>query len=431
VALWKAAHFQIPIIDHLENGFIPQLGDHFSPSLYLLSPLYWFTKSYTALLVLQNICYVVSAFIIYLIAHAKTKRKFISFALTMAYTMFIGMQNALIANFHTEIPALMTLSLALFYLNKKRFGYFLLFFAITLGFKETFFPIGVLLGLYLVFIHKKKLGLFMMIFSIAYYFFITKIIIPAIIKQPYFYANSIPSVPILFTNFFPPPIKIWTMFVSFATFGFLPLFAPAFLPVILQDYFVRFSINNTPLRIDLGLHYNAMVTLLLAYGSILGVMTLLKTKWYRKIIPLHAFFIIFVSLFFHYKLHGALGLAFNPAFYAHTKNLNFLREFVAKIPKDKKMVMTQNNIAPYLAHDTDVMLLRLNYWRWMPDVIAIDLRDGQSANNYWPLPPQQFNELHDILEKDKNYTKTFVSKNQIYYIKKNHFNMDRYKRIIL
>ena len=41
-AIWKVAHFKAPIVDKGPNGRL-NLGDHFTPGMYLLSPIYWFT----------------------------------------------------------------------------------------------------------------------------------------------------------------------------------------------------------------------------------------------------------------------------------------------------------------------------------------------------------------------------------------------------
>ena len=38
-AIWKAAHFTAPIIDHFVVGGKVIFADHFSPSIFLLSPL--------------------------------------------------------------------------------------------------------------------------------------------------------------------------------------------------------------------------------------------------------------------------------------------------------------------------------------------------------------------------------------------------------
>ncbi len=429
-ALWNAAHFQAPMIDHAEKVFINQLGDHFTPSMYLLAPLYWLTSSYTALIILENFFVVASAFVLFLIAKDRQIKNLMILALILAYTFFVGLQNAIIFYFHTELPALLTISLTFYFLERKRWRLFFLFLILTLGFKESLPGLGMALGLYLIFKKNFRVGLFTFIFSLIYYFFAIYVAIPYFAGRPFFYALNQYDPVTTVAQFFYPWIKIKTLLVSLATFSFLPLLDIFFLPVILQDYFIRFVMINSPNRTDLGLHYNAVAALLLAYGAILGVTRLKKLAEYRHNENFYGLVVIIFVGFFHLTLHGPLGLVYNPAFYTHTQNLNFLRDFLAKIP-NRGLVMTQNNLAVQLTHSHHVMLLRDNYWQWMPDIIAIDIRGGQNPNNYWPVSPSQFDQLYKELSKDPNYESKTVNKQQILFVKKDKVQMDWYPNLKL
>ena len=81
----------------------------------------------------------------------------------------------------------------------------------------------------------------------------------------------------------------------------------------------------------------------------------------------------------------------HPTFYSQTGKFGFMREFMKTIPENK-LVMTQNNIAAHLTHQ-NVILLSLDFAKINPDTIAIDIRDGQNANNFFPLHPYEVNEL--------------------------------------
>jgi len=420
-SIWKVAHFQTPLISHhFTKTPLLQLGDHFTPAIYLLSPMYWLTKSYIPILVVHNFFLILSAFVLLLIAKILVKSRLMVFAIIFVFTGFVGMQNAIIANFHTEIPALFPLSLMFYFLLQKRWRWFYFFLVLSLLFKESISVLTFSVGIYLILTKEFKKGIIISMFSITYYFVVTKFIMPALSGYSYFYnpASFIFNPINIISKFFLPQLKLQTLFVSFASFSFLPLLNPLFLPVILQDYFVRFVIDGAPSRIDLGLHYNAIPSLLLAISSMITIHKLGKYQPYRKLIKIHAIVIIFIFLLFQYKLHGPLALAFNPAFYAHTKNLDFLRNFIKKIPNDKGLTMTQNNLAAQMTHSHDLMLLRENYWDYNPKIIAIDVRAGQSANNFWPLPPKQFEELYVNLKKDNNYRIVNVTNDQLIFIRK-------------
>lgn len=412
-ALWQVAHGQLPYIDHLSQTLTLQLADHFAPVMYLLSPLYFFTSGYEALLFVENLLFIASCLVVFFLAKKHIKSKLLVFALVIAYTLFIGIQNALIANFHTELPALFTLALALYFLDRKLWPPFFFFLLVTFGLKETFVTIGAGLGLYLLLTKNVRAGLVTIFLSLFYYLTVIKIIIPVLAGREYFYDIAKVGPLDLLPHLFFPPIKTETIIVSFLTFGALPLFAPAFLPAIFQDFFLRFVLTSGPARWDLGLHYNATLTLLLAYGAILGSKWLITKPRYKKFLTIHALATIALVLFFHrFRYHGPVALAYNPAFYPHTKNLDFLRNFIAKIPTDG-VVMTQNNLAVQMTHTHNPLLLRSDYGKYRPDYVAFDFRDGQNANNFWPLDPPNWTKFPQDLAADVNY-RLFYNQGSLY-----------------
>lgn len=391
-ALWNVAHFQIPIIDHLENGFISQFTDHFTPTMYLLTPLYWLTSAYEPLLILENFLVVSSAFVLFLIAKNRISNKLMVFVLILAYTLFIGLQNTIIANFHTELITVLTLSFTLLAIEKKKWFWYWVFLILTLGTKQNFAAIGTGLGIYVFFINKK-IGLLSIIFSLSYYFVATKLVIPNYLYNPSF-------------NFSWNSMKTETIFTSLATFGFLPLGAITFLPAIFQDYITRFFFTSAA-RWDLGLHYNATLSVLLAYGAII---TSSKIKHQTFV----AILIIILALGFHHKYHGPLGLAFNGDFYKHTSEMNFLRNLLAQVPENKT-VMTLNNLAPYLTHTNSVMLIKEKYWKYNPEIIVLDIRPGQAPSNHWPGNESLTNKINNQLSKDLNYRIIYQTNEQKIY----------------
>lgn len=413
-SLWQVAHLQTPMIDHLEDGFISQFGDHFTPTFYLLAPVYWFTKSYEPILVVENLLVVSSAFVLYLIARKKIQNGLMVFAIILAYTLFIGLQNTIIANLHSELPALLTLSLTLWAIVNKRWRLYWLFLILTLGCKQNFAAVGVGLGIYIFFLNEKKHGLATIIFSLVYYVFATKVAIPLLGHRPYAYGVSLSSIPEMIKSLYSPPIKLETFFVSLATFGFLPFAALSFLPAVLQDFLTRF-VFASPSRWDIGLHYNATLAVLLTFGAILGVSVLMRFNLYKKLIWFHALVIIAIVLIFHrFILHGPLGLAYNPDFYRHTSEMKFVSDFLKQIPPNKS-VMTNNNLAPYLTHTNKVMLFSANR---NPEVIAMDIRSGQNPVNFWPSTFAATVDLKNKLATDSAYTYVKISETQFIFVKK-------------
>ena len=124
-AIWAISRFQPPMLDHWILGFINIFADHFTPSIFLLAPLYWFTSESIVILIVQAIAVGLSGLVLYSIGNIVLKDKLISIAVISCYYLFVGLQNAVITEFH-EITV-MTLFLMLTFwafVKKKRFLYF-------------------------------------------------------------------------------------------------------------------------------------------------------------------------------------------------------------------------------------------------------------------------------------------------------------------
>jgi uncharacterized membrane protein len=429
-ALWNASKLELPLIDHLGSKYLNQLGDHFSPVMYLIILIYWLFPGYLTLFVMGNILIITSAWVLFLLARLKIKSKLMVSAVVIAYLMFVGMQNAILFAFHPIQIAVLTLMLMFYFFEKKNWKGFWISFILSLLVKETLVSIFIGFGIYLFLRKFYKKSLVMIVGTLIYYYVIVFHLMPLINNSQYFYHAQFYSLPEMVSQFFYPWIKSKTMFYSFASFGFLPILNITFLPTIIQNYFLRFVLNRSSVRWDLGLHYNAVISVLMAYSSILAVSFLNRVKWYKKFIGFHACIIIlFVFVYHQFIYHGPLGLTYNKVFYTRTKDFEFLNNLIKKanIKKDD-LVMTGNNIAPHLTHDCRVILFREKYWEWMPDKVLMDKRGGQDINNHFPLNRIAFQTMIESLDTDPNYTKIAVAEDQWIFLKKQKTDMDLYTK---
>lgn len=426
-AIWKVAHFQKPIIDHFIVAGKINFADHFNPSIFLLSPLYWFTDKQEVLLIAQSLAVGLSGLVIYFIAKEVFKDVksnipvyWASLSILLSYFLFIGLQNAVISDFHEVTIATLPFSLMFLSLIKKRIKWFLVFGLITLGFKETLFLLGITLGIFLILFNRKlfKLGLGTIIFSLVYGLFVIKFLIPYFSGGVYVYGENIVLEPArLATSFFDSPIKLDTMLKSFWSFSFMPVFSPTFWILILEDFGVRFYSAIGDSRIQLGLHYNAILAVIMAVSSIYGL-KFISSKLNRKQFKLLLIVIVLNSIFLYkFIVHGPFALSYNPAFYAHTKDFEFLNRMVKIVPRDAS-VMTQNNIASHFTHHKNVWNLRMNYEELNPNYILIDARPDQNANDFFGSSRNFRSE--DFIEKvlnDKCYEAIHKTKYQFVFKK--------------
>ena len=157
-AIWNVAHFRPPIIDHFVIPGKIIFADHFSPSIFLLTPIYWITSRPEALLIAQAIAVGLSALVLY--------RFSFSIAITVAYLLFVGTQNALIADIHEVTFMMLPLMLTLSAIIKKQKLLFWISFLITLGFKESSALVGIGVAI-LMYKTWKKTAILVGLISIA------------------------------------------------------------------------------------------------------------------------------------------------------------------------------------------------------------------------------------------------------------------------
>ena len=415
-AIWNMARFRAPIIDHFVIGGKVIFADHFSPSMFLLSPLYWITNKPEILLIAQALAVGASAMVLYRLGKHLINHAFAALAVTIAYLLFIGTQNALIADIHEVTFMVLPFILTLYAITTKQIKLFWICFFITLGFKENAALIGTALSIYIFFYNKKWLHTAVVVgaISLIWGYLTTQQIIPYFYGEKYFYTPTFDSNPLkIIGTLIDDPLKQKTVFTSFLSFGFLPLLSPATWPLLLQDFASRFMQKDFALRWGLGLHYSIVLAVIMAFSSVTALVRV-KKRVSNSLLNALSITLIVLAIFLHqFKLHGPLGLAYNPAFYTNTRNFTFLNDLISRVPKNTT-VMTQNNIAPHMIHSHTVFLLRNMYEDFMPEYFVLDLRDGQNGNNFFGV---KIEALVARLSEDTRYHVVYKTNEQVIYKK--------------
>lgn len=417
--IWNVSRFQPPVIDHLAVGERLIFADHLYPSLFIFSPLFWITSKSEILLILQAVCVGLSGLFLYFIGNKIIKNRFYSLSVLICYFLFVGLQNAVITDFHEVTVATLFFMLSYYFIIKKKTLLYIIAFLLLLGFKESNFLVGVGIGFSIFFINPrwKKLAVFSVLLSVLWGIISTGFIIPYFSGGRYVYEASISYNPLsIISSLFNHPIKIKTLFYSFLSFGFLPLFSPPFWLLIFQDMLTRFYPAQWATRWDLGLHYSALLAAIMGVSSVFTFRFLnnkIKNKQILKIIGI--LLIINAVFLYRFVLRGPFGLSYNPAFYAHTKDFTFLDKAVKKIPSNTS-VMAQNNLATRFSHQKVWLLQEGNYKVKKPDYIIFDKRPGQNPNNYFTI--DNLDAILAELTEDPDY-QLFYQDGDVYIFKKN------------
>lgn len=417
-AIWNVSRFNPPIIEHHIVGGKWIFADHFNPSLFLLTPFYWLSARSETLLVVQAIIVGLSGLVLYKIGKYLLKNKLFALSVLVCYLLFLGLQNAVISDLHDLTVMTLPLMLTFWAIIHRKVWLYFLFLVITLGLKESTFLLGAGIGISIFFIRREwlKIGLITIILSLIWGYISIKVIIPSFSNGFYGYSPIFSSN--IFENiysFIDHPLKQRTLFYSFLSFGFLPLLSPGFWFLFLQDYGIRFVGDSCCSRWGLGLHYNAPSAVLLGISSIFALRRLQHIKPFSKFLLLPIILVIGNAIFlYRFVLHGPLALAYNPAFYAHTKDFVFLDNLVTKIPKSAS-VMTQNNLASHFTHQK-VFILREDYDDYKPEYIVVDLRQDQNVNNFYGT--SNITAIMKLLRKDLKYELIYQTKEQFIFHRK-------------
>jgi len=265
-AVRSYAHFRpgISIIKGLHNGFGPGfsvLGDHWSPILAVLAPLYWVFNGPQTLLVAQAVLFALAIPSLWMF----TRRAFgggqaavvAAYLVSVVYLLSWPIASALYFNFHEVAFAPVLTAVALERLQAGRLRTALIALAALLLVKEDMGLLVAGIGLYLAVARPRvvpRQGLVAVALigaGIADTLIATYVLIPAFGgRSGYYWAytalgsnagqaiqhlitHPVSSLDVLIT----PRVKLFTMLWLFGAFCFLPLFSPislALIPLLLE-----------------------------------------------------------------------------------------------------------------------------------------------------------------------------------------------------
>lgn len=423
-ALWKVAEFKEPIIKHHILGEINILGDHFSLTIFSLSPLYRLFPTQEIILISMVILYGASAYLALLVGFKLLKSRLLTYALLIAYFLYLGTQNGFLYGFHDVYFAVFFFFLAIYGLVIDNRGLYWLGIVLLLLTKEGLAVVVVGVGWFILLSYprKKNLGYSTIILAVVYFILVIRLVIPSFSGRFFYTEAGLPrNFAELFQALTVPSQKLTTIFVSVSSFAFLPLANIATLPLVLQDFFLRF-VFATPgnVQYTLGYHYNVTTSALLLFSSIWSLHLLQKKKRLGDFLPLLALAILVATLYYHRfsNPRGPLGLVLNRQFYQITENNRFLWELVSRTPLKGK-IMSQNHLGYALSH-RDVFEMATHpqeFNKISPDYVVLDLRPGQNPNNFVPLTEERTREMSQLLLESGKYRINFA-KAKMYILEK-------------
>jgi uncharacterized membrane protein len=306
-AVRSYAHFHLPISPfigyHLRFGpDYSLLGNHWSPILASLAPLYWIWNTPITLLVAQAALFALAIPSIWVFTRRAfgggRKATVAAYLVSVAYAVSWPLASALVFQFHEVAFAPVLMAVALERLQAGRLRAALIALGLLLLVKEDMglFVAGV--GAYLAVSHRivtrqRLVGLILIVGGIAYTWIATDVLIPAFGGRANFYwsysalGNNVPqaawhviahpasTLQLLVT----PQVKLDTMLWLFGAFCFLSLLSPiaiATVPLLLE----RMLANTSPNWWETSFHYNAFLVVVLVCAAADGAARL--DRWIAR-----------------------------------------------------------------------------------------------------------------------------------------------------
>jgi len=304
-AVRSYAHFQpgISIIKGVHNGFGPHfsvLGDHWSPILAALAPLYWIYNSPQTLLVAQAVLFALAIPPLWLF----TRRAFgggqraviAAYLVSVVYLLSWPIAAALAYNFHEVAFAPVLTAVALERLQAGRLRTALIALAALLLVKEDMGLLVAGIGLYLlvarpsVVSRQRLVAAAIIVAGIADTVLATYVLIPAFGgRSDYYWAytalgpNASQALQHLITHpasslhvLITPRVKLTTVLWLFGAFCFLPLRSPislATIPLLLE----RMLGSVFPAWWGTADQYNAFLVVVLVCAAVDGAARLARS----------------------------------------------------------------------------------------------------------------------------------------------------------
>lgn len=402
-ALWLYSRFERP---YSTITFKLDLADRFRPIMVPISTLYWFTENERVILAFQAVALSAAVFPIWLVARSKlhwTHALVISFL----YLDFVGIQAANVYDFHemTVLPPF--LAWLFYFLLKSAWRSYFLFLFLCLFVREHVGLILAPISIYVYFLKRNlRIAFLTLLIPLVWSIVAIGVVLPAL-GQTYFRAfvksddsfsealwqyarNPIFAI----ESFFSPFDKIKTIFWSFFSFGFVPLFSLALLPAIFWQFATRFLDLQHPIRSSLYFHYSVELAVLLSIATIYGMAKIIgRFPRQRLVLAAVAGGLVLAHIIAVVTLDSPLKNLAKKEFWQEEPWMQDTRFVLSKVPKNAS-VETQNNLLPHLSHRREIYILPIIR---DTDYIVFDLHPGQDNWNFYTdnleIAKAQFKEL--------------------------------------
>lgn len=278
--MWNTIHGRVLYSSLLQRNF---LGEHVSPILLMLTPIYWLAPNASTLLILQSCALASSAIPVYWLAKEHLEAR-PALVLLVLYFFNRSILGAAFFDFHEIVFAVPLIAFAFYFCEHRRNGLFVLMLLGAMLCKEEVALIVAAFGIYLwVQRGRSPLAIGLIIVGLAVFLADYNIVLPYFRGRPgpyadrYSYLGS--SIPAIIGNMIRHPLyvaaniftlpKLTYLCVLFGSLAFLPFLALEYL-IPVAPTFLRVTLSGLVPEYSFDFHYSAPLCPFLFFAAIFG-----------------------------------------------------------------------------------------------------------------------------------------------------------------
>lgn len=406
--IWRISRFQEAGGSLLGNHL---LGDHFSPILYIIAPIFWFFNHPIALILFEILVVCLGCLPIFWISKKYHKSNLLSFAMSFAYIFYVGNQFALNFSFHATTLFAPLFLFAFYFFEEKKYFWHFVFIILALMCREDIGLYIFAYGVYLL-VRRCALGIVHVFMGGIWFFITTGYLMPYFAKSvggvvpnrfvsygllgetPTEMIKTVISHPVFaFSLFFDNQVKVLTFLSIFIGFGFLAILAPSFWLILLPMLGIRFWSTNRLFWL-MEFHYGAPISAVLVLSTIFAVLYLKRSIKFPWDFFIGTFLIIntlSITYLFQLPVHNII----HKSFWNSNEQILSAREAISLIPKDAS-ISAQDLFVSHLAHRNEIFLFpaAINNARF----ILLDIK-----RDTYPIKQEEYRQRVKEVLADPNY----------------------------
>ncbi len=390
-------------------------SNHVSVNLLLVAPFYLIYSGPEMLLFLQAAAIGLGGLPLFWLSREKLNSDIAGLVLLLAYLLFPTLEITTLWDFHPPILSVGFFMFAFYFLEKQRFGWFMLMTLLAMSGKEQLALQAAFLGLYaIVRFRAWRAGLLTIGLAVAWFLTIMYWIIPAnsvtgdhlfigyyadLGNSPLEIVVTALTRPDLIIKNLWQPAKLKYLFDLLTPFAGLPLIGLPVLVIGAPSFAINLLSANTAMHNAAIAQYGADVAPWLAWATLFGAVNLrqgLLRLWPNRSARLTAVIslILLAAALTWHLFRGFSPLALNPPTWEITPHDRLAQRFIAQIPPDAS-ISAQGKLYPHLSNR------RIAYQ--LPDVNEAEYVFFDATTGAWPVHPNDIWALAQNLLHSRQY----------------------------